>query len=60
MVNMLLITKVHYMADIVGGLVFAVWFFWMGSKIVFYFDKFLSFPYFVINWIYKKKCKEQK
>ena len=27
MVNMLLITQVHYLADIVGGIVFAVWFY---------------------------------
>jgi hypothetical protein len=56
MINMLLITKVHYTADIVGGLVFAIWLYWMGGKAVVYFDKVLSFPYTIVSWIYNKIC----
>jgi xanthine/uracil permease len=52
MVNMLLITKVHYMADIAGGLIFALWFYWLGAKIVVYVDKLISLPYVLGRKIY--------
>jgi hypothetical protein len=50
MMNMLLVTKVHYTIDILGALAFAFWFHRMASRYVAYIDKFLSLPY----WIYKK------
>ena len=59
MLNVLLITKVHYMADIVGGLIFSLWFYRTAERIVIYFDKLLSLPYFCINWIYTNKCQRQ-
>lgn len=31
MMNMLIITRVHYTADVVGGLIFSVYFYWLVS-----------------------------
>lgn len=55
--NMLLITQVHYVTDIIGGLVIAVWFHRTATRIVYWLDKALSFPFFVVKWIYENKCK---
>lgn len=44
MMNMLLITRVHYTIDVAGGLIFAFFFHWFASKVVFYFDWLLSTP----------------
>lgn len=60
MVNLLLITKVHYTVDIVGGLLFAMWFDWMGTKIVAYFDWVFSLPYKTVNWIYHSRDKKEQ
>lgn len=57
MMNMLLITRVHYVVDIIGGLVFAIWYHRMATRVVLYIDKFLSFPFFIVNWIYINKIK---
>ena len=59
MLNMLLITKVHYLVDIVGGLIFSIWYYRLAIRIIVYFDKLLSLPYVLGNWIYRKKCKAE-
>lgn len=56
MMNMLLITRVHYVADIIGGLVFAIWYHRTATRFVVYIDKLLSLPYFIVNWLYINKC----
>ena len=58
MMNLLLITKVHYVIDIVGGLVMAIWFYRLSTRIVIYFDKLISLPYFGVKWIYENKCMD--
>lgn len=58
MMNMLLITQVHYVCDIIGGLVFATWFHRNATRAVLYMDKLLSLPYKAGKWIYENKCKD--
>ena len=58
--NLLLITKVHYVVDLVGGLVFAIWYYWIAGFCVIYFDKLMSFPFFIVKWIYENKCKDEE
>lgn len=60
MMNLLLITEVHYTADIIGGIVFSVWFYRTAIRITLYADKLLSLPYFIVKWIYDNKCKEEE
>jgi hypothetical protein len=57
MMNMLLITRVHYVADIIGGLVFAIWYHRTAIRCTLYIDKCLSLPFFIVKWIYLNKCK---
>lgn len=45
MMNLLLITKVHYVVDIAGGIIYAVWFYRLARLLVVYFDKLVSLPY---------------
>ena len=45
MINVLLITKVHYLVDIVGGFVFSVWLYRTALRFVVYIDKAMSLPY---------------
>lgn len=52
MMNMLLITRVHYVPDIIGGLLFAIWYHRTATRVVYYIDKALSFPFFVGKWVY--------
>lgn len=56
MMNMLLITRVHYTIDVAGGLVFA--FFWsrIAERYVSYFDWLVSLPY-VVGRKVVMKCK---
>lgn len=58
MMNMLLITQVHYVIDIIGGLVFATWFHRMATRGTLWLDKALSLPFWAVKWIYENKCKE--
>ena len=59
MMNMLLITRVHYTIDVAGGLVFA--FFWsrFAERYISYFDWLLTLPY-VAGRKVLEKCKENK
>ena len=56
MVNALLITKVHYLVDIVGGFVFSVWLYRTALRFVVYIDKAMSLPYVAGKWLSKKCC----
>jgi hypothetical protein len=52
MMNILLITQVHYVADVIGGLVIATWYHRSATRIVLWIDKGLSIPFFIVKWIY--------
>lgn len=56
--NMLLITEVHYVADVIGGLVFATWFYRTSIRVVFYTDFFFSLPFLLVKKIVQK-CKSE-
>lgn len=58
MMNMLLITQVHYVCDIIGGLVFAAWFHRTVTRGVIWLDKILSLPFWVVKSVYENKCKQ--
>ena len=45
MLNILLITKVHYMVDIVGGLIFSIWWYRTSIRYVRYVDRIISLPF---------------
>ena len=59
MVNLLLVTQVHYFADIVGGLVYSSWCFWMVSKMVKWTDWVLSLPDLVVGWVCGQFCLKE-
>lgn len=48
MMNMLIITRVHYTADVVGGLIFSVYFYWAVSYRLVWIDKLASLPFFLV------------
>jgi hypothetical protein len=59
MMNMLLISQVHYVTDVAGGLVFSIWFYRTSIRTVLYTDKFISFPF----WLGKKayeRCRKKE
>jgi hypothetical protein len=61
MMNMLLLTRVHYTIDIAGGLIYAFFFYGMAEKIVVYFDWLLSGPFVLgkrIYMIYRERKKK--
>jgi hypothetical protein len=58
MMNMLLITQVHYVCDIIGGLVFATWFHRNATRGVLWIDRVLSFPFWAVKWLYENKCRQ--
>jgi hypothetical protein len=45
MMNMLLITRVHYTIDVASGLVYAFFVYSLVERVVRYFDWLLSLPY---------------
>lgn len=59
MMNMLLLTRVHYTIDIAGGLIYAFFFYGMAEKIVVYFDWLLSGPFVMGKKVYLM-CSENK
>jgi hypothetical protein len=59
MMNMLLITQVHYVCDIAGGLIFAAWFHRSATRIVVWMDKALSLPFLAVKALYQKTCKDK-
>jgi hypothetical protein len=54
MMNLLLITKVHYVIDIIGGIIFAVWYYRQAIRITLYIDKLLSLPFYITKTLYQK------
>ena len=58
MINLLIMTKVHYTADIIGGLIFATFMHNLAAKTAFYTDKMISFPYWLSLKIYDN-CKNE-
>lgn len=54
MINLLIMTKVHYVADIIGGLIFATFMHNLASKTVYHTDKMISFPYWLGLKVYNK------
>jgi hypothetical protein len=59
MVNLLAITRVHYSADIVGGFIFATFFFSVAQKQLVYIDSLLSLPYLLAIKIYRRYQKNK-
>lgn len=59
MMNMLIITRVHYTIDVAGGLVFAFAVFEFCNKNLYWFDRFLSLPYVLGAKIYGCTCKKE-
>lgn len=56
MMNMLLITRVHYTIDVAAGLVFSLFFHGVAGKWVYYFDWLLSLPYLLAR-TFIAKCR---
>lgn len=54
MMNMLVITRVHYMIDIIGALVIAIWLYRQSIRYVPYVDKLFSLPMVLARKIYQK------
>jgi hypothetical protein len=59
MMNMLLVTRVHYTIDVAGGLVFAIFISKFIGKYLFYLDWLLSFP-LLAGKIALRKYRESK
>ena len=60
MVNVLLITEVHYVIDVVGGLVLSIWAYRTSIRGVKYVDKAISFPFKMGKKVYEKYWKKSK
>jgi hypothetical protein len=60
MVNLLIMTKVHYTVDILGGLIFAAFMHKASRLTVLYTDKAMSFPYVLGLKIYKKLKRQEE
>jgi hypothetical protein len=60
MMNMLLITKVHYVIDIAGGLVFAVFFHRLADRRTSFIDKTLSLPHRFYRFIRARYCSSEE
>ncbi len=45
MMNMLIITRVHYTVDIMGGLIFSIYMYWLAGQLTVQIDKLISLPY---------------
>ena len=59
MVNMLLITQVHWMVDIIGGLIFSVWCYRTIQRVIGFIDMVVSLPYRFTVWVYGNTCKDR-
>ena len=56
-VNVLLITEVHYVSDVVGGLILSLWAYRTSIRVVGYVDRAISFPFKVGKKVYEKYGK---
>lgn len=59
MLNMLIITRVHYVIDIMAGLIFAVTAFRLTILILKYLDYVLSVPFYIGRFIFYKIKKNE-
>lgn len=60
MMNMLLITRVHYTVDVAAGLVYAFFFYGLAEKIISYFDWLVSLPYLLGKKVFDKYHQNKK
>lgn len=60
MMNLLIITRVHYTADVIGGLVFSIYFYWLTCSYLKELDKLISLPYTYIFLPLYKRVQEYK
>jgi hypothetical protein len=58
MMNMLIVTRVHYTIDVGGGLLFSFFFYGFCCNYVYWIDRLMSFPYVVGKKIYVKMIKK--
>jgi membrane-associated phospholipid phosphatase len=58
MMNMLIITRVHYTIDVMAGLIFAITSFRLTILILKYEDYLLSIPFYIGRKIYRKLRKD--
>lgn len=49
MMNMLVTTKVHYIIDVIGGLIYSIWFYRLAIQGVQKFDRLVSLPYVALQ-----------
>ena len=59
MMNMLIITRVHYTIDVMAGLIFAFFYHKLASKFVKYIDMLFTIPFYIVGLIITK-CKSSK
>jgi ABC-type spermidine/putrescine transport system permease subunit II len=57
MMNVLIITRIHYTIDIMGGIIFALAFHRGVSYTLKYFDYLFSIPFYIGRYFYKRLCK---
>ena len=60
MMNMLLLTRVHYSIDIIAGFLFAIWFYRISERILYYTDRLFSLPYVFGRWVIDKCLRSQE
>lgn len=58
MMNLLIITRIHYTIDIMGGIIFSLAFFRGVSYTLKYFDYLFSIPFYIARYFYKRFCKK--
>lgn len=54
MMNMLIITHVHYTVDVVGAVMYSGWFYYISQKYIKYVDKLGNLPYQGGKFVYEK------
>ena len=59
-INVLVTCRCHYSIDIVGGLVWVCFWFWLVERYVIWFDKLLSLPYKLGTWVYLNTCADEE
>ena len=60
MIFMLIVSRVHYTIDIVGGFIFGLFCFYLSEKFIFYFDFLWSLPHLGYKKIKEKCCLEEE
>ena len=60
MVFMLIVSRVHYTIDVVGGIIFGLFSFYLSEKVIFYSDFLCSLPHLGYKKIKEKCCSEEE